>query len=79
MMLVQSLDAYILYCKFKCYRLLVSAVPGEAVYRLAAVGFSHAGDGLWPVGVMETVGIELGFQSDAGALAVVYAALTGLV
>ena len=22
MMLVQSLDAYILYCKFKCYRLL---------------------------------------------------------
>ena len=55
------------------------AIPGEAVYRLAAVGLTGTGDGLRPAGMVETVGVELGLQRHAGALAVVYAALAGLV
>lgn len=53
----------------------IDDLPAEAVHRFAVVVFACLGDGLGPVGVVQAVGIELGLQCHAGALAVEHAAL----
>ena len=61
-----------LFCRRVC-------LVGEAVNRFGVVGFSGLGDGLRPFGMVDGIGIVLGFQGDAAALAVYGAALSGLV
>ena len=50
-------------------------LPGEAVDGFAVVVLSGLGDGLGPFGVVNGIGVELGFQGHTAALAVVDAAL----
>ena len=51
----------------------------ETVDRFAVVLLSGFGNGLGPFGMMQSIGIELGFQGNAAALAVIHAALAGFV
>ena len=54
-------------------------LPTEFIDCFAVVFLACLGEGLGPFGVIDGIGIELGFQSDAGAFTVVNAALAGLV
>ena len=54
-------------------------LPGEAVDSLAVIGLVCFDEGLLPFRMVNGIGIELSFQSNAGALAVDGAALAGLV
>ena len=51
---------------------------GEAVNRLGVVFFASLGEGLLPLGMMDGIGVILGFQGDAAAFAVFHAALSFL-
>ena len=51
----------------------------KSVHGFAVVLFSCLGNGLGPFGVVEGIGVELGLQGNAGALAVIDAALAGFV
>ena len=54
-------------------------LPAEFVNGFAVVFFACLGEGLGPFGMVDRVGVELGFQRDAGAVAVMDAALAGFV
>lgn len=51
----------------------------EAVNGFAVVFFAGPGDGLGPFGMVEGIGVELGLQGNAAALAVINAVLTGFL
>lgn len=55
------------------------SLPAEPVDGLAVVGLTSLGERLRPLGVVHGIGVELGFQSHAAALAIVNAALAGFV
>ena len=54
-------------------------LPGKMVRGLAVIVLPGPGEGLGPFGMVEGIGIELGFQGNAAALAVIHAALAGFL
>lgn len=53
--------------------------PGEAVNRLAYIALPCGDNRLFPLGLVQSIGVELGFQGNAAVFAVMNAALAGLV
>ena len=54
-------------------------LPCESVDGFGVIALACFGEGLWPFGMIDRVGPELGLQSDAAALAVPYASLAGFL